>query len=200
MGVEGTFKDGKTYIAASRNYIEEHKITVDKSLENNLKEAAKEGKTEVYLLRDGAIIGALALADEIRPESRQTIEKLKAMGIKTAMITGDSQDVADYVAKQLGLDQYFAEVRPEDKAAKVKQLQHGGEQVAMVGDGINDAPALMQADIGIAIGAGTDVAFKSAGIILVKSDPTDVVIGVILGCPGICDAMLAFSERAGFIK
>jgi Cu2+-exporting ATPase len=97
------------------------------------------------------------------------------MGIKTAMITGDSEEVASYVAKQLGLDQYFAEVKPEDKAAKVKELQANGQQVAMVGDGINDAPALTQANIGIAIGAGTDVAIKSADIILVKSNPSDVV-------------------------
>ena len=97
------------------------------------------------------------------------------MGIKTAMITGDSDEVAAYVSKQLGLDQYFAEVKPEDKAAKVKELQKNGQKVAMVGDGINDAPALTQSDIGIAIGAGTDVAIKSADIILVKSDPQDIV-------------------------
>ena len=97
------------------------------------------------------------------------------MGIKTAMITGDSKEVATYIAKQLGLDHYFAQVKPEDKAAKVKELQKNGLKVAMVGDGINDAPALTQADIGIAIGAGTDVAIKSADIILIKSDPQDVV-------------------------
>jgi Cu2+-exporting ATPase len=97
------------------------------------------------------------------------------MGIKTAMITGDSDEVAAYVSKQLGLDQYFAEVKPKDKAAKVKELQKNGQQVAMVGDGINDAPALTQANIGIAIGAGTDVAIKSADIILIKSNPEDVV-------------------------
>jgi len=115
------------------------------------------------------------LADVIREESKATIAALKQLGIKSAMITGDSKDVAAYVAKQLGLDQYFAEVRPEDKAAKVKELQSNGQKVAMVGDGINDAPALSQATIGIAIGAGTDVAIKSADIILVKSDPKDVV-------------------------
>jgi len=130
----------------------------------------------VYLIKDGkVVIGAIALADVIREQSKQTIAGLKAEGIKTAMVTGDSQDVAAYVAKQLGLDQYFAEVRPEDKANKVKELQQSGNKVAFVGDGINDAPALTQAEIGLAIGAGTDVALKSADIILVKSDPRDVL-------------------------
>lgn len=175
LGVKGTLDDGKTYVAASRRYVEENKIPVPAELEKKVKEAAKEGKTEVYLIRGDSVVGILALADVIRGESRATIAALKNLGIKTAMITGDSQDVAAYVAKQLGLDQYFAEVRPEDKVAKVKQLQVKGEHVAMVGDGINDAPALTQADIGIAIGAGTDVAIKSADIILVKSDPRDVV-------------------------
>ena len=175
VGVKGVLSDGKTYIAVSRRYIDENKLTVSGVWVNLVKQAAQDGKTEVYLLRDNQVIGALALADIIREESKQAIAALKDLGIKTAMITGDSEDVAAYVAKQLGLDQYFAEVRPEDKANKVKELQASGEKVAMVGDGVNDAPALTQADIGLAIGAGTDVAIKSADIILVRSDPRDVV-------------------------
>lgn len=175
LGVQGTLHGNEVYIAASYRYIEENKLTVPKEIANAVKQAAKEGKTEVYLITNKKVVGALGLADIVRDESKQTIQTLREMGIKTAMITGDSDEVAAYVSKQLGLDQYFAEVRPEDKAAKVKELQKNGQKVAMVGDGINDAPALTQADIGIAIGAGTDVAIKSADIILVKSDPQDVV-------------------------
>lgn len=175
LGVQGTLHGKDAFIAASYRYIEENKLTVPDNIADAIKQAAKEGKTEVYLITDKKVIGALGLADVVRPESEATIATLKEMGIKTAMITGDSDEVAAYVAKQLGLDQYFAEVKPEDKAAKVKELQKDGQQVAMVGDGINDAPALTQANIGIAIGAGTDVAIKSADIILVKSNPPDVV-------------------------
>ncbi|MBI2009210.1 heavy metal translocating P-type ATPase [Candidatus Saccharibacteria bacterium] len=174
VGVEG--KIGKTtYVAAGSRYIEDNKLSAPSAIKNQMKQAAKEGKTEVYLIAGKYVIGALALADIIREESKPVIAALRKMGIKTAMITGDSEDVASYVAKQLDLDQYFAQVKPEDKASKVKQLQARGESVAMVGDGINDAPALTQANIGLAIGAGTDVAIKSADIILVKSDPRDVV-------------------------
>lgn len=175
LGVQGTLHGKDAYIAASYRYIEENKLTVPDEIAKSVKQAAKEGKTEVYLITDKKVVGALGLADIVRDQSKQTIRTLKGMGIKTAMITGDSNEVAAYVANQLGLDQYFAEVRPEDKAAKVKELQKNGQKVAMVGDGINDAPALTQADIGIAIGAGTDVAIKSADIILVKSDPGDAV-------------------------
>lgn len=175
LGVQGTLHGKDEFIAASYRYIEENKLTVPADIANKIKQAAKEGKTEVYLITNKKVVGALGLADVIRPQSEATIKTLKQMGIKTAMITGDSDEVAAYVAKQLGLDQYFAEVKPEDKAAKVKELQKDGQQVAMVGDGINDAPALTQANIGIAIGAGTDVAIKSADIILVKSNPPDVV-------------------------
>ena len=175
LGVQGTLHGSEVYIAASYRYIEENKLIVPAEIAHSVKQAAKEGKTEVYLITDKKVVGALGLADIVREQSKQTIKTLKEMGIKTAMITGDSDEVAAYVSKQLGLDQYFAEVKPEDKAAKVKELQKNGQQVAMVGDGINDAPALTQADIGIAIGAGTDVAIKSADIILVKSDPHDVV-------------------------
>ena len=175
LGVQGTLHGKDIYIAASYRYIEENKLTVPADIAKAVKQAAKEGKTEVYLITNKKVVGALGLADIVREQSKLTIKTLKDMGIKTAMITGDSDEVAAYVSKQLGLDQYFAEVKPEDKAAKVKELQKNGQQVAMVGDGINDAPALTQADIGIAIGAGTDVAIKSADIILVKSDPQDVV-------------------------
>ena len=176
LGVKGTLHGHDRFIAASYRYITENELKVPKDIEQYSKQAAKEGKTEVYLVNDrGQVIGAIALADIIRDEAKATIQSLKRLGIKTAMITGDSKDVATYVAQQLGLERYFAEVRPEDKATKVKALQKQGLQVAMVGDGINDAPALTQADIGIAIGAGTDVAIKSADIILVRSDPRDVV-------------------------
>ncbi len=175
LGVQGTLHGNDVYIAASYRYIEENKLTIPTEIAKAVKQAAKEGKTEVYLISNKKVIGALGLADIVRDESRQAIRTLREMNIRTAMITGDSDEVAAYVSKQLGLDQYFAEVRPEDKAAKVKELQKNRQKVAMVGDGINDAPALTQADIGLAIGAGTDVAIKSADIILVKSDPQDVV-------------------------
>lgn len=120
-------------------------------------------------------MASFALADVIRPESKQAIDRLHEMGIEVAMLTGDSEAVAKSVAEDLGIDQYFAEVLPEHKDQKVSALQAQGRKVAMVGDGVNDAPALTRADVGIAIGSGTDVAIESAGIILVKSNPLDVV-------------------------
>jgi len=175
IGVQGTLHGKDNFVAAGYRYIIDHNLSIPTDIRKSIKQAAKVGKAEVYLIKDSVVIGALALADEVRPESKTAIRALHSLGIKIAMITGDSDEVAAYVSNQLGLDQYFAEVKPEDKAAKVKELQKNGQQVAMVGDGINDAPALTQADIGIAIGAGTDVAIKSADIILVKSDPQDVV-------------------------
>jgi Cu2+-exporting ATPase len=140
-----------------------------------LAEVARQGKTVVYAAADGRLVGAIGLADLIRDESREAVRALKGMGLEVAMLTGDSQQVADWVAGELGLDTVFAEVRPEEKANKVKELQRQDKVVAMVGDGINDAPALVQADVGIAIGAGTDVAIESADVVLVKNDPQDVV-------------------------
>src|SRR5574338_585353 len=176
LGVKGKLHGKDKFVAASYRFVKENSLKVPADIAQYSKQAAKDGKTEVYLIKDGkVVIGAIALADVIREQSKQTISTLKELGIRTAMITGDSKDVAAYVAKQLGLDQYFAEVRPEDKANKVKELQKTGSKVAFVGDGINDAPALTTADIGMAIGAGTDVAIKSADIILVKSDPRDVI-------------------------
>ncbi|HLS72235.1 MAG TPA: heavy metal translocating P-type ATPase, partial [Actinomycetaceae bacterium] len=133
------------------------------------------GATVLHVLIDGKVTGAVALADEIREESRQAVEALHQLGIRVVMITGDAEPVARTVAADLGIDQVFAQVRPEDKSDKVLELQHQGRIVAMVGDGVNDAPALAQADVGIAIGAGTDVAIGSAGVILVSDDPRSVL-------------------------
>lgn len=175
MGVQASLGDGRCYTAASHRYIVENNLTIPPKMAPKIKQAAKQGKTEVYLIVDKQIIGALALADILRPQSKPAIKTLHDIGIKVAMLTGDSREVATYVAKQLKLDEYFAEVRPEEKAARVKELQATGQRVAMVGDGVNDAPALAQADIGVAIGAGTDVAIKSADIMLTKSNPEDVI-------------------------
>ncbi|HEV8546268.1 MAG TPA: heavy metal translocating P-type ATPase [Candidatus Limnocylindrales bacterium] len=133
------------------------------------------GRTVLHVAVDGRVIGAIAIEDAIRPESREAVDALHAGGIRVAMITGDSQAVADAVARRLGIDDVAAQVLPADKAAAVRRFQEGGRRVAMVGDGVNDAPALATADVGIAIGAGTDVAVESAGIVLVRNDPRDVV-------------------------
>ncbi len=139
-----------------------------------------EGQTVLYVIRDGTVIGALALEDEIRPESAEAVKALHDLGVRVAMITGDSQTVADSVASRLGIDEVAAQVLPADKASAVERFRAGGKEVAMVGDGVNDAPALATADVGIAIGAGTDVAVESAGIVLVRSDPRDVVRAIEL--------------------
>jgi Cu2+-exporting ATPase len=135
---------------------------------------AEQGKTVVFVLLDGEIVGAIALADIVRPESRAAIDGLKDLGIRCLMLTGDAEAVARSVAQELDLDDYFAEVLPHEKAAKVREVRAGGLTVAMVGDGVNDAPALVESDLGIAIGAGTDVAIESADVVLVRSDPRDV--------------------------
>ncbi len=143
-------------------------------------ELAEEGKTPVFMAVDGAAAGIIAIADVVKPGSAAAIERLQAMGIQTVMITGDHQKTANAIAKQVGVDSVWAEVLPEDKSREVKRLQDEGYIVAMVGDGINDAPALAQADIGIAIGSGTDVAMESADIVLMKSDLRDVVTAIAL--------------------
>jgi Cu2+-exporting ATPase len=135
----------------------------------------REGRTVLHVIVDGKVAGVIAVEDEVRPESKEAIDALHALGVRVAMITGDSQAVADSVARRLGIDEVAAQVLPADKADAVKRFQQGGRKVAMVGDGVNDAPALATADVGIAIGAGTDVAVESAGIVLVRSDPRDVV-------------------------
>ena len=142
--------------------------------------ANAKGQSVIYLVQDDQAVAGFALADVIREESRAAVDRLHEMGIQVAMLTGDSEAVAKSVADELGIDQYFAEVLPEHKDEKVAQLQREGRRVAMVGDGVNDAPALTRADVGIAIGSGTDVAIESAGIILVKSNPLDVVRAIAL--------------------
>jgi Cu2+-exporting ATPase len=150
------------------------KLTPPTELQAFIKNAEEKGQTVVYLVQDNTVVGGFALADVIRPESKQAIRQLHDLGIEVFMLTGDSQAVAKTVADELGIDRYFAEVLPEDKDSKVSELQAQGKKVAMVGDGVNDAPALTRADIGIAIGSGTDVAVESADIILVQSNPLDV--------------------------
>ena len=155
-------------------------VTLPPEVEKLTTAWASDGKTVLYAVAQGRLLGAFAVEDEIRPESSEAITELHRLGVRVAMITGDSKTVADSVARRLGIDEVAAEVLPADKAAAVKNFQVGGKKVAMVGDGVNDAPALATADVGIAIGAGTDVAIESAGVVLVRSDPRDVVRAIEL--------------------
>jgi Cu2+-exporting ATPase len=164
--------EGKEVMVVSPGYLRENKM---ETKDEKLDELSSQGKTVVYVLVDGKTAGAVALADIVREESKRAISRLKDMGIKCMMLTGDSELVAKWVAKELGLDDYFADVLPQEKSEKVKEVQARGLVVAMTGDGVNDAPALAQADVGIAIGAGTDVAVETADIVLVKSNPLDAV-------------------------
>ena len=169
-GVEGKV-EGVDVKVVSPGYLDENNLEHGLDIE----ELQSSGKTVVFVMKENNIIGAIGLSDIVREESKQAIQKLSDMGIKSVMITGDNEKVAANVAKELGIDEYFAEVLPKDKSEKVKEVQNRGESVAMIGDGVNDAPALAQADVGIAIGAGTDVAVEIADIVLVKNNPLDVV-------------------------
>ena len=153
----------------------EARITVPQEVEKSAAAWASDGQTVLYVVAEGRLLGAFALEDEIRPESSEVVTELHRLGVQVAMVTGDSKTVANSVARRVGIDEVAAEVLPADKAMAVKNFQAGGKRVAMVGDGVNDAPALATANVGIAIGAGTDVAIESAGIVLVRSDPRDVV-------------------------
>ncbi len=170
MGVLGVV-DGRRLKVVSPGYLEEAGIELD---DERVRAAEEGGKTVVFLLEDETPLGALALGDSVRPESKEAVERLKSMGLKCMMLTGDNRYVAEEVSRDLGLDEFFAEVLPHQKAEKIREVQER-YTVAMVGDGVNDAPALAQADVGIAIGAGTDVAVETADIILVRNDPRDVV-------------------------
>lgn len=174
-GAQGRVQ-GKTVLVVSPGYLRENNLKVDAP---QIEKLTQQGKTVVFVIMEEKVAGAIALADIIRTESKQAVTELKRMGIRCLMLTGDNRQVAKWVAEEIGLDEYFAEVLPQDKASKVKEIQQRGLTVAMTGDGVNDAPALAQADVGIAIGAGTDVAAETADIILVRSNPLDAV--AILG-------------------
>jgi Cu2+-exporting ATPase len=158
--------------------LRERGAVVPPALTTTIADWQARGAAVLHLVRGTDVVGALALEDEVRPEAREAVAALNALGIKVVMITGDARQVADAVAADLGIDEVFAEVLPEDKDRAVAELQDRGLSVAMVGDGVNDAPALARADVGIAIGAGTDVAIESADVVLAGSDPRGVV-GVI---------------------
>jgi Cu2+-exporting ATPase len=164
--------DEKTYYILSPGEVKKRNIAFNEDMFDKL---ASQGKTVVFVLDGDKLLGMIAVADIIRESSKSIISKLKKLGIESIMMTGDNQKVADYVGGELGLTKVFAQVLPDQKSKKVQELQKGNMKVAMVGDGINDAPALATADLGIAIGAGTDVAMETADVILVNSDPKDVL-------------------------
>lgn len=177
-GIEAKM-EGQTVLAGNRKLMEERNISLS-PLEAASDKLAEEGKTPMYVALDGKLSGIVAVADVVKQSSRDAIRELHNMGIEVAMITGDNKKTASAIARQVGIDQVLAEVLPQDKSNEVKKLQAQGRKVAMVGDGINDAPALAQADIGIAIGSGTDVAMESADIVLMRSDLMDVPTAILL--------------------
>jgi Cu2+-exporting ATPase len=176
-GVEATL-DGTRLAVGGPGLLRDRGLDLPGDLREESEPWRRRGASVLYLVGDGTVEGAFALEDEVRPEAREAVDRLHELGIRVALITGDARQVADAVAAELGIDEVFAEVLPEDKERHVRTLQESGSRVAMVGDGVNDAPALARADVGIAIGAGTDVAIESAGVILASDDPRGVV-GVV---------------------
>ena len=172
-GVEATV-DSRRLFVGGPNLLQRLRVDVPSDLAAFVSQAAERGQSVIYLVEDRRVLAALALADAIRPESREAVTRLHELGLEVVMLTGDSKPVADAVARELGIDTVFAEVPPEGKAAKIEELQKQGRRVGMVGDGVNDAPALVTADVGMAIGAGTDVAVEAGDVVLVRSDPRDV--------------------------
>lgn len=169
-GVEGVVQ-GKTVKVVSPGYVREEKIDYP---HQQVEKISSQGKTVVFVILDGRLEGAIALGDKIRRESQRAINRLHKMGIRSMMLTGDNRQTAEYVAGELGIDQVFAEVLPDEKAMIVDEIREQEGQVAMTGDGVNDAPALARADVGIAIGAGSDVAVETGDIVLVRNNPEDV--------------------------
>jgi len=173
-GVQAVFEGKSVYVGGPR-LLEILEITPSQKLSSFADEAGKKSQSAIYLVVEKEVAAAFAVSDVIRAESKQAVQRLHEMGVEVAMLTGDSRPVAEAVASELGIDHVFAEVLPEHKDQKIAELQSQGKRVAMVGDGVNDAPALTRANVGIAIGGGTDVAIESAGLILVQSNPLDVV-------------------------
>lgn len=171
-------------MALSPGYLKENGIEIR---DDRIPQLSAQGKTVVFVMIDGKLQGAVALADIIRPESKEAITRLKRMGIRCMMLTGDNRQVAKWVSKEIGLDEYFAEVLPHEKSAKVKEVQSRGLTVAMTGAGVNDAPALAQADVGIAIGASTDVAVEAADIVLLSP----VMVAVLMSLSTVIVAINA---------
>jgi Cu2+-exporting ATPase len=196
-GVEATV--GGSHVAVGGPaLLRELEIEPDGRLEDDVERWRARGAAILFVVRDGGVIGALALEDKVRPESREAVDALHRLGMRVALITGDARQVADAVGADLGIDEVFAEVLPEDKDAQVAGLQSRGHVVAMVGDGVNDAPALARADVGIAIGAGTDVAIQSAGIVLASSDPRAVSSVVELSKAGYRKMLQNLAWAAGY--
>ncbi len=173
QGVEAVV-DGRRLAVGGPNLLRKLNLTMPAELAEFTDSAAAKGQAVIYLIEGARLLAAFAVADAIRPESREAVDRLHRLGIEVAMLTGDARPVADAVARELGIDTVFAQVLPEEKAAKIQELQRQGKRVAMVGDGVNDAPALVTADVGVAIGAGTDVAVEAGDIVLIRSDPRDL--------------------------
>ncbi|MGH9289287.1 MAG: copper-translocating P-type ATPase, partial [Acidimicrobiales bacterium] len=196
-GVEAIV-DGTTYAVGGPALLREMGVKIPPELEDTIQGWQARGAAVLHLVRGDSVIGSFALEDEVRPEARDAVAALRSMRIQVVMITGDARPVADAVAADLGIDEVFAEVLPEDKARAVAELQNRGLSVAMVGDGVNDAPALAQADVGIAIGAGTDVAIESAGVVLAGSDPRGVVAVIKLSRASYRKMVENLSWAAGY--
>jgi Cu2+-exporting ATPase len=173
QGVTAQVED-RSILMGNFSLMKDQKIDIEK-MKSRAEEIGSEGKTVIYIARDSRLVGLIAVADAPRPTSRETVQRLKVLGVESVMLTGDNWATARRITADLGIEKVFAEVRPDQKVEKVKEIQQEGKLVAMVGDGINDAPALVQADVGIAIGAGTDVALESADVVLMRSDPLDVI-------------------------
>ncbi len=196
-GVEAVI-DGRRYAVGGPALLRQRGLEVTASLESVVQEWQDRGAAVLYLLAREQVVGALALEDQIRPEAKEAVSALQRLGRRVVMITGDAREVAETVGRELGIDEVMAEVLPGDKAAKVAELVQRGRSVAMVGDGVNDAPALARADVGIAIGAGTDVAIESAGIVLVSNDPRGVVAVIQLSVAAYRKMVQNLAWAAGY--